>query len=317
MKWLFGPSSKKSTKDSGSSKKSTKDSASMPTLERGGTTPVKSGATPENEEGSSTNAAEIVEILTYAAEKGLEVEISFGSRILAYHSCLKLEEETSGENKGLDPTAKYLQKKEYIRMGAIRPPDGNQKVASARSFRVQVGVGNDLYYFTTCFSEAKLAGDFTVTFPETLFRQQQRRASVRAEVPLKSKLYLTVTRASGGTFDSEVAEVSTGGCSFVVPITVATLLEGIDISLNFSWPIKKRLTVDARMMRMGYTRTGHLSGQPCAQVSFRNVTFEKGIIIGEMVTYVQRLTLAEKAKIATAAERAERTKNMTLENQQS
>ena len=257
--------------------------------------------------------SKISTLLMQAADDKTTVEIAFGSRILVYETKFKLDYDTDMEEAGSSElSSEYLRKGDYLLIGNIDPPEGNDKLRttatgagssaslqfpqSSKFHEFHVRLIEELDARGTEVEEVAPVGQaegeaeapllFKLEFPETIFRKKQRRASARFEVPETAKILLTVTRPAQETFRAALINIGAGGLNYMQPDGNAIITEQSHLLLKLEWPDEKMVEVPGTLVK---NRT--MSGKTQVHVRFSVETYEATRELGEAVAYIQRLSL--------------------------
>ena len=256
----------------------------------------------KDEDDMVTVPSKIVSILMQAADDGTTVEIAFGSRILIYKTTIALGVDTDPQGAGgSELSSEYLRQGEYLLIGNIDPPEGNDKLRATSNATLQFPQGNKFNEFHVRLVQDMGGGVdengvvhpslFKLEFPHTIFRKVQRRAAARFEVPASAMVRLTVERPALGTFQAQLLNLGAGGLNFQQPDNFAPLTENCHLKITFDWPPENRLTIPGILVKnkaaLGKSR-GH--------VRFSVENFEMSRMLGELVTYIERMELKRKER---------------------
>ena len=256
-----------------------------------------------------TVPAKIVTILMQAADDGTTVDISFGSRILIYKTAIALDVDTDSQGAGgSEPSSEYLRQRKYLLIKTIDPLEGNDKLRAVSSATLQFPQGNKFNGFHVRLIEDMSGGVdengvdrpslFKLEFPDTLFREAQRRAAARFGVPENAMVRLTIEREAGVTFQAPLFNLGAGGLNFQQPDNFAPLTENSHLKIILDWPPENRLTVPGTLVK-----NRAASGKNYCHVRFSVENFEMSRMLGELVTHVERSEL--KGKVTDSSPRGE------------
>ena len=247
-----------------------------------------------------TERSKIVATLIQVTDDGTAVEISFGSRILIYKTAFALGVDTDPRGAGgSEPSSEYLRQGKYLLIGNIDPPEGNDKLRAVSSATLQFPHGNKFNGFHIRLIEDMSGGVdengidrpslFKLEFPDTLFREAQRRAAARFEVPENAMVRLTIEREAGVTFQAPLFNLGAGGLNFQQPDNFAPLTEDCHLIMTFDWPPENSLTIPGTLIK-----SRAALGKSHAHVRFSVENFEISRMLGELVTYIDRIKLKGK-----------------------
>ena len=254
----------------------------------------------KDEDDIVTVPAKIASILMQAADDGTTVEVTFGNRILIYKTTIALGVDIDPQGAGGDElSSEYLRQGEYLLIGDIDPPKGNDKLRATSSATLQFPQGNKSNEFHVRLLRATGGGTdgngvvhpslFKLEFPHALFRKVQRRAAARFEVPASAMVRLTIERPALVTFQAQLLNLSAGGLNFQQPDNFAPLTENCHLKITLDWPPENRLAIPGTLVKnkaaLGKTR-GH--------VRFSVEDFAMSRMLGELVTYIERMELQRR-----------------------
>lgn len=251
----------------------------------------------ENNQGKViTEATAITNILSQAVDIKTPLEIQFGLKILTFNTQLEKEIPPYGKNNSDTPSNNYIFSKKHIRIGIIDPPEGNKKIEVAHFAIASFMLNHAIYEFKTFAIEMpedlkkRNPPGFHLAFPEALYSKKQKRRTTRAPVPIAAKVQLFIGRMSGSEFEAQLMDISVGGFSFFMPEETAHLMEGTELTVHMVWPEQQSLTLKGQLLR-----ATHKGGKASCQAKFVGITYEETRDLGELVTYIQRKALKEKA----------------------
>lgn len=263
-----------------------------------------SGISKEDED-VVTESKKIATALMQAADYETSLEVAFGSRILTYEARIKLDVDDDPATDAL--SSEYLRTCQYILIG-MDDPEGVEKMRTGAAAVVQFPHNNKFNEFysrlieevgeeSTTDEEAGPSRDevvktalFKVSFPDALFRKNQRRSSARFEVPASSRIKLIVERPALVTFPVHIRDISLGGLDYVHPDDVAPLTEKCHLNLQFTYDEDKELIIPGTLVKNMRTLS-----EVHTHVHFSIESYEMSRAVGELVTYVERSSLKERS----------------------
>lgn len=261
---------------------------------------IKVSGLEQDDDDVVTEQKQIVSMLMHAADHETTVEMAFGSRILTYKAKIEMELD---EDTDIDVlSSEYLRHGRHILI-SVNDPEAIDKIRANTEAFIQFPQENKFNEFCSRMledvdgeegdmnlDEEDRPHQFRMSFPETVFRKQQRRMTARFEVPGSAIVSLVVERPALVTFPAAILNIGSGGLSFMQPGDIAPLTENCHLNLLLNWQHDQELIIPGTLVKnmssMGKTQV---------HVRFSVQSYEMSRALGELVAYIERFELTRRS----------------------
>ncbi|MBF0461955.1 MAG: hypothetical protein HQL87_11210 [Magnetococcales bacterium] len=247
----------------------------------------------------------MVEILMHAVDSHAELHLSFGRKVLEYKTHFLAERETESDQSGA-LSSEYLRDKAYLRIGPTDSPEGDARIRTGQMATFSFVQGNSVNEFTSCLRSEEgvttgggkgpadsRARAFKMVFPDQIARKPLQRDTIRAANSATTGVTLQVECEEGAHFAATLLDISTGGCSFILPYDETPVSVESLMTLVFSWGEENQVTQHGTLFKIE-TRQGNV----IVHIGFCCGTYRSMQEIGELVTHIECINLRIRHHLA-------------------